>query len=169
MPLETIDDDVSVALLAGVLGITERWVQQLERQGVLEKTGRGRYALAKSVQAYIKFKVESEVARATPDASNPGERVKAERARKLKLENDETELRTIAMTAALETLDAIVGPLKADLAGVPATVTDDIAERRRIEDAIESVTARLADRFAQAGAALRTGGDPYSADGENDA
>lgn len=169
MALKGVHDEISVKLLAGVLGVTERWVQQLEKQGVLKKKGRSRYDLAASVQAYIKFKVESEVARAVPEQSNPGERVKAERARKLKLDNDEKERRLVQMPSAVAALDAIVGPLKADLAGVPARVTDDVALRRRIEDATDAVLRGLADRFAKAGRDLRAGRDPLSAGDEDDA
>jgi phage terminase Nu1 subunit (DNA packaging protein) len=157
------DDEVSIAKLGDVLGVGERWVQQLEAQGVLRKSARGRYPLAASVQAYTKFKVDSEVARANPEETTPGERVKAERARKLKLENDERELHLVAMPSAVTALDVIVGPLKSGLAGVPARVTDDIALRRRIEDAIESVLWDLADRARKASVALRQGRDPYSA------
>ncbi|WP_024275975.1 hypothetical protein [Hyphomicrobium sp. 802] len=158
-----VDDEVSVTDLGKVLGVGERWVQQLDAQGILTKSARGRYPLAASVQAYTLFKVESEVARAIPEETSAGERVKAERARKLKLENDERELLLVAMPEALTALDVIVGPLKAGLAGVPARVTDDIAERRRIEDAIEVVLKDLAKRLEQAGDAMRQGRDPYSA------
>lgn len=169
MALKGVHEEISVKLLAGVLGVTERWVQQLEKQGVLKKNGRSRYDLAASVQAYIKFKVESEVARVVPEDSSPGERVKVERARKLRLENDEKELRLVQTPDAIAALDAIVGPLKADLAGVPARVTDDVAERRRIEDAIDTVLRALANRFKEACRALRSGRDPLSAGDEDDA
>lgn len=161
-------ETISVRALAEVLGITERWVQQLEKQGILVKVGRGRYNLAAAVQAYIAFKVESEVARAVPEETSPGERVKTERARKLKLENDEKELRLVQTPDAVAALDAIVGPLIADLAGVPARATDDVALRRDIEDAIRSVLKGLADRFEKAGADLQAGRDPLSPDGEDD-
>ena len=168
MVLTSVHEEISVKFLAETLGIGERWVQSLEKQGVLKKSGHGRYDLAASVQAYIKFKIESEVARAIPDESSPGERVKAERARKLKFENDEKEHRLAHMSDAIAAIDAIVGPLKADLSGVPARVSDDVATRRRIEDAIDTVLRGLADRFRKAGSALREGRDPLSADDEDD-
>ena len=167
MSLASVHEEISVTFLAETLGIGERWVQSLTKDGVLVKNGHGRYDLAASVQAYIKFKIESEVARATPAETSPGERVKTERARKLKLENDERELQLVAMPDAIAALDVIVGPLKADLAGGPARATDDVAMRRKIENAIEPVLSGLADRFVEAGEALRTGRDPYSSDEED--
>ncbi|HRD76830.1 MAG TPA: hypothetical protein PK264_12995 [Hyphomicrobiaceae bacterium] len=169
MAKNAVREEISVKRLAEVIGVGERWLQQLETQGVIAKTRHGRYLLAESVQAYIKFKVDSEVARVTPSETNAGERVKEERARKLKLENDEKELRLVQTPDAVAALDAIVGPLVADLAGVPAKVTSDVAERRRIEDAIDTVLRGLADRFAKAGSDLRAGRDPLAADDEDDA
>lgn len=65
-------DEVSISYLGEVLGIGERWVQQLEAQGVLRKSARGRYPLATSVRAYTKFKVDSEVARAILKGNDAG-------------------------------------------------------------------------------------------------
>jgi phage terminase Nu1 subunit (DNA packaging protein) len=162
------EKEASVSDLCQILGVSERWVQQLESQGVIKKSARGRYPLAASVQAYTKFKVESEVARAAPVETSAGERVKAERARKLKLENDEKEARLVDTRDALAAIDAIVGSLKAGFAGVPARVTDDVALRRRIADANEAVLRDLAKRSREASAALRSGGDPYSTGEEDD-
>jgi transcriptional regulator with XRE-family HTH domain len=161
-------DEVSVADLADYLGIGERWVQQLETQGVLSKSARGRYPLAASFQAYLKFKIDSEVARANPEETTPGERVKIERARKLKLENDERERQTVLMPDALIALDVIFGMIKAGFAGVPARVTDDVALRRRIEDGNEAVLRDLARRFRKAASAMREGRDPDAAVEEDD-
>jgi len=162
------EDEVSVSRLGDVLGIGERWVQQLEAQGVLRKSARGRYPLAASVQAYTKFKVDSEVARANPEESKPGERIKVERARKLKLENDERERQTVSMSDALIALDVIFGMIKVGFAGVPARVTDDVALRRRIEDGNEAVLRDLARRFRKASSAMREGRDPDAAVEEDD-
>lgn len=161
-------DEVSISYLGEVLGIGERWVQQLEAQGVLRKSARGRYPLATSVRAYTKFKVDSEVARAILKETTPGERVKAERARKLKLENDERERQTVSMPDALIALDVIFGMIKAGFAGVPARVTDDVALRRRIEDGNEAVLRDLARRFRKASSAMREGRDPDAAVEEDD-
>lgn len=154
--------------LAALLGITPRWLQKLEKKGIISKAKRGRYPLPQSVQAYIKFKIESALSRMQPEETNPGERVKAERARKLKLENDEKEHRLVTTSDAISALDHIVGQLKADLAGVPARVSDDVPTRRRVEDALDTVLGGLADRFRKTSRDLQTGGDPLSSDGEDD-
>ena len=49
------ETEVSTTELATVLGITARRVQQMAQDGTLQPVSRGRFALADSVQAYIKF------------------------------------------------------------------------------------------------------------------
>lgn len=169
MASATVRDEISTKKLAEVLGVGDRWIQQLEAKGIIAKSRHGKWPLAECVQAYIKFKVDSELARVVPEETSPGERVKQERARKLRLENDEKEHRLVQTPDAVAALDAIVGPLRADLSGVPARVTSDVALRRRIEDAIDTVLRGLADRFKKAGRDLREGRDPLSADDEDDA
>ena len=47
--------EVSAGFLSGLLGITDRRVQQLAAQGVLPKASRGRYPMAGCVRAYVQF------------------------------------------------------------------------------------------------------------------
>lgn len=49
---------VSAKTLGKVLGVSDRRIMQMADDGVLEKVGRGRYDLAKCVQAYISFKTK---------------------------------------------------------------------------------------------------------------
>ena len=158
---------VSGAQLGSVLGLSARRVQQLGKQGVFRKSGRGQYTLAECVQGYIDWKLKSEIER-RDDVTTADEQVKIERARKLRLENEQTERNLVPVSAAVAAIDVIVGPLKSDLSGVPARVTDDVAERRRIEDAINTVLTDIADRFGEACDALRSGRDPLSTDEEDD-
>jgi len=168
MAKKAVRDEITIKSLATGLGVSVQLLNRLAQQGVVIKTRHGHCEQWASVRGYIEYREQIESDRAAPDETSAGERVKSERARKLKLENDEKELRLVQMPDAVSTLDAIVGPLKADLAGVPARVSDDVAARRRIEDAIDIVLTNLADRFRQAVSALRAGRDPLSADETDD-
>lgn len=163
-----LHDEISTENLGRVLGLTPQRIGQLTQTGVLSKLGHGRYSLPAAVQAYVAYKVENESRRAAGDSSNPGDAVKMERARKLRLENDEREHALVDTSDAIAALDAIVGLLRADLAGVPARVTDDVPLRRQIEHAIDAVLGGLADRFRQVSADLRAGRDPDAADSEDE-
>jgi phage terminase Nu1 subunit (DNA packaging protein) len=163
-----VHDEISTESLAAVLGLTPQRIGQLTHSGVFVKAGHGRYSLPNAVQAYVNYKVAGESRRlagaADGEPTTPGEQVKLERARKLRLENDERERALTDTSNAIAALDVIVGMLRADLAGVPARVTDDVPLRRQIEHAIDHVLGGLADRFTQASADLRAGRDPDAAD-----
>lgn len=157
---------VTAARLAGVLGgstpFTDRWLRELADRGYLVKAGRACYDLAGSVQGYIRFVRETEVKPASSTEARTD--FDFERARKLKLENDEREAKLIDIDLAIGAVDLIVGMMRTDLAGVPARITEDVELRRRAEDAIDTVLKGLAGRFAKAGADLRAGRDPSDAD-----
>ncbi|MFM2422575.1 MAG: hypothetical protein RL291_1105, partial [Pseudomonadota bacterium] len=53
----------------------------------------------------------------------------------------------------------IFGTVRSDLAGLPAQITDDVAERRRIENVIDGTFANLAAAFRKAREHTRSGGD----------
>lgn len=51
--------DFSGQVVARLLNITERRLQQLAREGVIPKSSRGKYPLAGTIRAYIKYLQES--------------------------------------------------------------------------------------------------------------
>lgn len=46
---------VSSNVLADLFGLTTRWIRQLSEEGVLKKTGRGRYNLQENIKNYIVY------------------------------------------------------------------------------------------------------------------
>lgn len=156
---------VSSKQLGEVLGLTERRVQQLEAESILINVGKGRnkrYRLADAVQAVL-AKSEADARAAIADASTSREMFEAERARKLKLENDKREALLVQTPSALAAIDVIVGHVAGALEQLPSQLSEDVGERRRIENVIDNVRADLARRLEQAGAALEEGRDPLEA------
>lgn len=161
-----VDAVVSADELGAILAdppLGDRWLRQMADEGFLSMAGRGRYHLAASVRGYIARIRETEVERAR-DSSTSRELFEAERARKLKLENDKREALLVETPDAIAAIDAILGQVRTALASIAPRYTEDVAERRRLEDAIDAVLSDLADRLDQAGAALATGRDPLEAD-----
>ena len=164
-PARRATDDpniVSAARLSAIFGVTDRWLRDLADRGVIAKVGHGKYRLADSVQGYIRFIRESE-AKAAADTPTKSD-YDFERARKVKLENDEKERKLTDTDLAIAAVDLIVGMLRTDLAGVPSRISEDVAMRRRAEDAIDTVLSGLTRRLAKARDALRQGRDPGEAD-----
>jgi phage terminase Nu1 subunit (DNA packaging protein) len=50
---------VGTSELAGILGVTDSRIRQLERSGIIKKAGRGRYDLASAVQGYCAYLKEA--------------------------------------------------------------------------------------------------------------
>lgn len=84
----TVPKLIGTGDLARVLGVTRETVRLRKNDGTFEEVSRGKYDLAKTVQAYIAYvdrdRQSKEIASAKHD-------VEVERARKLKLENDRVE------------------------------------------------------------------------------
>lgn len=162
---------ISSSQLGDVLGMTERRVQQLEAESVFENVGKGRskrYRLADAVQALL-AKSQMDGKRAAETSSSSREMFEAERARKLKLENDQNEAMLLETPMALSAIDMIFGEVRTALAGISARYSEDVAERRRLDDVIDTALADLTDRLGKAGAALAAGRDPFAADAAHDA
>lgn len=68
----------SVEVMAKLLQITPRRVQQLANEGIIEKTDRGRYDLIKSVQGYIRYLNDQIPNKASSDGGTATARVDAE-------------------------------------------------------------------------------------------
>ena len=112
--------------------------------------------------AYKDFCVNAEIER-RDHADSSKEKFEAERARKLKLENDLRERLLVEMPDAVAAMDYILGEVRTDLAGIPARMTEDVAERRRLEDGINEILAGLARKLDEAGSAIQEGRDPLEA------
>lgn len=162
---------VSAAELGAILAsppFSDRWVRELAEKGYLVRAKYARYDLAKSVQGYLRFVRETEV-KAVETAATSREAFESERARKLKLENDQRQALLVDTNDALAAIDHIFGQVRTALAGLPPRITEDVAERRRIENAIDATLADLSGRLDEGCAALREGRDALATSGEVDA
>jgi len=164
--------EVTIAELADVLNLTVQRVNQLAAEGIIEKTRHGHARFGLSVRRYVDYYVHYHVERATakgrPEQNSLGERMLAERARKLKRENDEKEASLMKMTDVLTAIDVMVEIIQSGIASIPARVTDDPVLRGRIRDALEPVVRGLTERHRDATAALKQGRDPSSVINQED-
>lgn len=154
---------VPAAKLAAILATppyTDRWLRELADKGYLVKSGRAEYELAASVQGYIRYIRETEMGATVSSRAA----YDAERARKLKLDNDRKENLLISTELVIDAVDHVFGMMRTDLAGIPAKASDDVATRRRVENAIDDVLNGMADRFGKAAAALGEGRNPFDED-----
>lgn len=143
-------------------------MRELADKGYLAKAGRAQYDLAASVQGYIRFVREAEV-KGAQDAATSREAFEAERARKLKLENDTVEAKLIDTQLAVGAVDAVVGVFLSEVHSIPARVTQDVGLRREWEREINRVIDGINKRCRQACGNLAAGRDPLDDAGDDDA
>lgn len=144
---------VSSRELAGLLRVTPRRVEQLAAEGIAVRTGRGRYDLAQSVGRYCDaLRQIAEAATSTTVNELAAERLKTIRTRNL-----ERERVLITLEEAESVSERIVGAFLSALSGMPARITADPRNRRRIEIITDEVRNGLVDQFRAIQTELATG------------
>jgi len=149
-----LPETIGTTELAKLLSITDRRLTQLVDEGVIEKEGRGAFNTVAAVAAFVNFRAESEKRRsASTSADKLREQRQEEIARKMAREDREI----IALDEAMDALDEAAGLFVEVIGGLPARITRDPKERRRIEDVCNAERDRLSQSFAEKAQALRTG------------
>jgi hypothetical protein len=124
---------VSPTTLAAHLGVSRQYVEKLAADGVIERGPTG-FDQDQSRLKYISW---------LRDPRRRSARAEAEaELRQLKM----TALRLMEHAEHIEILDDLVGLVRTELAALPARLTRDLQERRRIERAVDEILHRMADR-----------------------
>jgi phage terminase Nu1 subunit (DNA packaging protein) len=151
---------ISTAQAGGLIKVGAERVRQLSKLGWIKKVGRGKYRVVDVVHGYIDF-LQDEQRRASKSAS--ASRVQDARARQIELATARDENALIETTEAVEFVDDVIGRLRSGLSGIPARVTRDLDQRRKIETEIDAEFGRASAHFEQEAATLRAGGVPAEA------
>lgn len=156
---------VSQTELSHRLGLTTRWIYDLTKDGIFIQVER-KYDLDASHRAYTEYKLEKATEKRAPSATDNLTKAKeAILARRLARE-DRT---VIEMDDALESIDIVTGAFIEAISGLPARITRNIDERKRIEAICDGVRSKLDETFGEQREALRTGKPVGSANDEDDA
>lgn len=161
-----LDAILTSAEAGELLGITATRLRQLVDLGHVEKGGRNGVVLRAAVQGYIGF-LKDDSRRSSKSAA--ASRMQDAKTREIDLRIAEREGRLVDIVELNDIVAAVVGELRTGLSGVPAAVTNDTAQRLRIETSINAVLTAAADRFEQEAASLRAGGSSAEADAADDA
>lgn len=156
---------VTSQALGKLLDLTPQRINQLAAEGWIRKSGRNAITLKDGIKGYLAF-LEDRQQKAT--ASTTDDELRAERARKLRLENDHREGQLIEMEEAMLSIDIGFGAVRVGLAAVPARVTRDLALRQKIDDEINRVLAAAAAELEKRAAVLQAGEDPEAGAEDDD-
>jgi len=157
---------VPAARLASFLGLSTERVRQLVNSGHIPRQGKAKYPVVAGMRGYIEF-LQDENKRVTTNATDSG--LKAARQREVEIRIARDEGRLVDMEDVEAVVAHVIGTLRAELAGVPASASRDRAVRASVEQAINGALSRCAGRIGEASAALRAGRDPLEGDAEDDA
>jgi hypothetical protein len=145
---------ISAGHLAKLLMLSPERIRQLGKAGHLPRAGRGNYLLVGAVQGYVKY-LKEDAQRAGKSAAE--DRVRDARAAEIERRMAREDREIVDLDEAIGTLEDISGLMLATLGSLPAMITRNPSERRRIENIVHAAQKRLVERFAQKMAALQTG------------
>ena len=155
------EKSVSGQALGDIVGVSARRVNQLVKEKWIPKSARNTVSLKEGVQGYIAF-LEDRHEKDRPTATD--EELRAERARKLRLENDRTEGKIMETDAAFDAIDKICATIRIGLAALPARVTRELALRRKIEDEVDRILTAVSAKLEDRGTLLAGGEDAETAE-----
>lgn len=159
------DFTLTAAQIASLLMLSTERVRQLVNTGYIPRIGKAKYPVTGAVQGYIRF-LKDEEKRAFKSVAD--DKLKAARQREVELRIAEREGRVVDMEDVEAFYAFSMTTFRAELNGIPASVTRDRKLREAIETAIDGAISRYQRRFVEAGEALRAGRDPLGTDGEDD-
>lgn len=157
---------ITTAQATKLLMITPQWLRQLAVQGYIPRAVKGAYPLVAVVQGYIKSLKDDEKRSTKTAADN---RVRDARAAEIERRMAREDREIITLEEAMASHEDVTGEYLQSISGLPARITRNQSERRRIEVICDAERTRLATRFDKSASALRTGQPAIDADGEDDA
>lgn len=157
---------ITTVQAARLLMVSDEWIRRLTKQGYMQAVATGRYNLVAVVQGYIRF-LKDEDRRSSKSAAD--NRVRDARAAEIERRMAREDRNLIMMDEALAAYDFATGLYLTSISGLPARMTRNASERRRLEAICDGERQRLADRFAEGASALRSGEAVVDAEDEDDA
>ena len=165
------DDDrqvqsLTVGQVAKMLDVTPRFVQILVKDGFIRQEKRGEYRVldvVRGLKAYYEDRLDQ--------ASKKSAANRASDARTRQIEQ-QMEIRTRTLVPRSDfyrAQDFVIAQHRSEISGLPARVTRDVPLRRKIEEEIDRIFARTAERIERAAHALEEGGAVLDALGETNA
>lgn len=111
-----------IAVIAKLLDLSERRVQQLTREGVIPKSERGRYELVPAVRGYIRYLRDRTVGRdgvVIPDIAAERARLTREQADRAAMENAKLRGELLVAPAVQKALERTFVAFKARIEAIP--------------------------------------------------
>jgi DNA-binding transcriptional MerR regulator len=145
---------LSAKEMSDLCGFTPHRLRQLEREGFFGKKGRDRYNPVEVFQGYVRF-LQDDSRRTSKSAS--ASRAQDARAREIEQRIAKEDGRLIPIEDVAAGVTEIMGALRAELTGVAAASTRDLALREVIDGHLNGAIDRTRQRFEAMQGDIRTG------------
>jgi hypothetical protein len=155
---------ISAEVAAALIRVTPRWLQKLAADGWVKREARGQYTIKNTVHGYLDFR-DDEARKATK--TDGDKRVRDARAREIELRTAREENELVPIEEATAFVQGVIGAMTSRLNGLPAQITRDLNERRRIETILDRVRAEMDAKLAELAATYRNGPAADPADSED--
>lgn len=135
MPETVFPEDVTADQLAALIDVTPKTIRNHADRGVVVRSGRGKYLLAKSLRNLL---ADARKARRSNDLDREQLALVREKRKAAELRNAQTEGELIELSEAIATLDTVVATFRIGLDSLPAKITRDVALRKAIKAECDS-------------------------------
>jgi hypothetical protein len=133
--------------------LTREMVRRLVAERIIERRADGSFDLDQARQAYIRHLRDRRSDRGAAEAA-----LQLAKAREIELRTAERARELIEFDEACAALDDIVGGIVSELVGLPAAATRDLTMRKHLENLINGIRQRTADRIGRQAESLRSTG-----------
>ena len=147
-------------MAARLLGVTPRRLRQLSDEGWFKPASRNEWSLIGVVRGHIEY-MEDRIQKASKTASST--RLQDARAKEVELRIAQKDRTVIDLSEAQDATDKMAGIYLHSITGLPARITRNTSERKRIELICDKERTRLVERFAEIGESIQTGEDAADA------
>lgn len=150
---ETIPEAASADALATLLDVTPRRVRQLASEAHIEPLARGLWPVGAVIRAAVTAAGREREGSSERDARAALMRA---RAREIEIRTAEREGELIPTDEAVAYTQSVVGALISRMNGLPAQITRDARERRKIEAILDEIRSDVAKVCAEHGPVYRS-------------
>jgi len=140
---------------AALIGVSTRWALKLVKDGFIKKNAQGKYEVGAVVSGYV-ASLKSDKAddsKKTADSAYNSERLV-----KLQMSNAKDANDLIEIGEALAAMENLVGLVRSEITSIPARVTRDMTERRKIDEIVNDGLSRITKQLEKEAGALRKSG-----------
>lgn len=141
---------------------SKRWIQERAKEGWF-KSDKGKFELVQLCRGVVAYFDDLQ---AKSEKKAAATRVTDARTREIEMRIAERQRELIPLEDARNLMGQFAALVRAELTGLPARMTRDKAERKKLEKDVDDALRRLSSKAQKAAAALEAGSSDLGASGE---